>query len=139
MCQIETFAHFYDVKGSEYGPTSVLIHLLGNVEKGFTVKRGSFYPVPNVDSIVFRIDIENKYDKEEVLKAYKLSKALFLNRRKTILNNLGNYLKNKELALSYLTKLNILPNTRPEQISPEQYLSLSKLLNVWVNYSMNIQ
>ena len=130
MCQIETFAHFYDVKGSEYGPTSVLIHLLGDVEKSFTVKRGSFYPVPNVDSIVFRIDIENKYDKEEVLKAYKLSKALFLNRRKTILNNLGNYLKNKELALDYLTKLNILPNTRPEQISPTQYLSLSKLLNV---------
>ena len=130
MCQIETFAHYYDVKGSEYGPTSVLIHLLGNIEKCFGVKRGSFYPVPNVDSIVFRIDIDNKYKKEEVLMAYKLSKSLFLNRRKTILNNLGNYLKNKELALEYLTKLNILPNHRPEQIEPIKYLELSKLLNV---------
>ena len=130
MCQLETFAHFFDVKGSEYGSTSVLIHLLGNIEKGFIVKRGCFYPVPNVDSIVFKIDIENKYDKEEVLKAYKLSKSLFLNRRKTILNNLGNYLKDKEKALEYLTKLNILPNLRPEQIAPEKYLELSKLLNV---------
>ena len=139
MCQLETFAHFFDVKGSEYGPTSVLIHLLGNIEKGFIVKRGCFYPVPNVDSIVFKIDIENKYDKVEVLKAYKLSKSLFLNRRKTILNNLGNYLKDKEKALEYLTKLNILPNLRPEQIAPEKYLELSKLLNVWVNSFRNIQ
>ena len=130
MCQIETFAHFYDVKGSEYGPTSILIHLLGSIDKCFPVKRGSFYPVPNVDSVVFRIDIENKYDKDEVLKAYKLSKSLFLNRRKTILNNLGNYLKNKDEALDYLTKLNIAPNTRPEQIEPIKYLELSKLLNV---------
>ena len=130
MCQIETFAHFYDVKGSEYGPTSVLIHLLGNVEKLFQVKRGCFYPVPNVDSVVFKINMENKYPKDEVLKAYKLSKALFLNRRKTILNNLGNYLKDKSLANDYLTKLNIAPNMRPEQIAPEKYLELSKLLNV---------
>ena len=130
MCQLETFAHFYDVKGSEYGPTSILIHLLGNIEKGFVVKRGCFYPSPNVDSIVFRIDMENKHNKEEALKAYKLSKALFLNRRKTILNNLGNYLKDKQMALEYLTKLNILPNMRPEQIAPDKYLELSKLLNV---------
>ena len=139
MCQIETFAHFFDVKGSEYGPTSVLIHLLGNIEKLFAVKRGCFYPVPNVDSVVFKINIENKYPKEDVLKAYKLSKALFLNRRKTILNNLGNYLKDKNVANDYLTKLNIAPNLRPEQIAPEKYLELSKLLNVWVNINIKIK
>ena len=139
MCQIETFAHFFDVKGSEYGPTSVLIHLLGNIEKLFAVKRGCFYPVPNVDSVVFKINIENKYPKEAVLKAYKLSKALFLNRRKTILNNLGNYLKDKDVANDYLTKLNITPNLRPEQIAPEKYLELSKLLNVWVNENIKIK
>ena len=33
MIQQETFAHFYDVSGKEYGPTSVLIHLLGKIEK----------------------------------------------------------------------------------------------------------
>ena len=130
MCQLETFSHFYDLKGSEYGPTSILIHLLGNIEKGFVVKRGCFYPVPNVDSIVFKIDLTNKLNKDVALKAYKLSKALFLNRRKTILNNLGNYLKDKEKALDYLTKLNLAPNLRPEQIAPEKYLELSKLLNV---------
>ena len=31
MIQSETFNHFYDVTGKEYGPTSVLIHLLGNI------------------------------------------------------------------------------------------------------------
>ena len=130
MCQLETFAHFYDEKGSEYGPTSVLIHLLGKIEKIFTVKRGSFYPVPNVDSIVFKIEFERKYPLEEVLSTYKLSRALFLNRRKTILNNLGNYLKDKEKAKAILAKANIPENYRPEQISPIKYLELMKLLNV---------
>ncbi len=31
MIQSETLSHFVDVSGKEYGPTSVLIHLLGNM------------------------------------------------------------------------------------------------------------
>lgn len=130
MSQLETFNHFNDIKGSEYGPLSVLIHLLGEINKEFTVKRGSFYPVPNVDSIVFKILLNNDVNKVEIVKAYKLAKALFLNRRKTILNNLKNFLKDKDKAEDYLTKLNIPLNYRPEQILPEDYLKLSKLLNV---------
>ena len=129
MCQLETFAHFYDLKGSEYGPTSVLVHLLGNIEKVFVAKRGCFYPAPNVDSIVFRVDITNEHDRKEALGAYKLSKALFLNRRKTIHNNLGNYLRDKNKAKECLDKLGIPPNYRPEQISHLDYLKLYKLLN----------
>lgn len=129
MIQQETFAHFYDVSGKEYGPTSVLIHLLGKIERLFTVKPGSFYPAPKCNSVVFAIDINPDVDRDSVINAFKVSKQLFLNRRKTILNNLTNYLKNKELAVSTLEKLGINPLLRPEQLSPDTYLRISEYLS----------
>ena len=86
MIQSETLNHFLDISGKEYGPTSVLIHLLGNVEKLFVVKAGSFYPAPKCSSVVFAINIDSSKDRSKAIKAFKLSKQLFLNRRKTILN-----------------------------------------------------
>ena len=128
MIQSETLSHFIDVSGKEYGPTSVLIHLLGNIEKIFTVKAGSFYPAPKCSSVVFAININRNKDRLKAISAFKLSKQLFLNRRKTILNNLVNYLKNKELANKVCEDLQINPLSRPEQLSPEIYLSISEYL-----------
>ena len=128
MIQSETLNHFVDVSGKEYGPTSVLIHLLGNIEKLFTVKAGSFYPAPKCSSVVFAININSNKDRSKAIAAFKLSKQLFLNRRKTILNNLVNYLKNKELANKVCEDLIINPLSRPEQLSPEIYLSISEYL-----------
>lgn len=128
MIQSETLSHFIDVSGKEYGPTSVLIHLLGNIEKLFTVKAGSFYPAPKCSSVVFAINIDPNKDRLKAISAFKLSKQLFLNRRKTILNNLVNYLKNKELANKVCEDLRINPLSRPEQLSPEIYLSISEYL-----------
>ena len=129
MIQQETLAHFYDVSGKEYGPTSVLIHLLGNIEKLLTVKAGSFYPAPKCSSVVFTINIDPSKDRTTAIKVFKLSKQLFLNRRKTILNNLTNYLKNKDLALKTLNDLSIDSLLRPEQLSPEKYLAISEYLS----------
>ena len=128
MIQSETLSHFYDVSGKEYGPTSVLIHLLGNIEKLFTVKAGSFYPAPKCNSTVFAIDINTRIDRFSAIRAFKVAKQLFLNRRKTILNNLINYLKDKEAANKVCIDLNINPLLRPEQLSPEMYLAISEYL-----------
>ena len=129
MIQQETFAHFYDVTGKEYGPTSVLIHLLGNIEKLLTIKAGSFYPAPKCSSVVFAINIDEEKARDNALKAFKLAKQLFLNRRKTILNNLTNFLKNKDLALKTLNDLSIDSLARPEQLSPDKYLAISEYLS----------
>ena len=128
MIQSETLNHFMDVSGKEYGPTSVLIHLLGSIRKLFTVKAGSFYPAPKCSSVVFAIDIDSTKNRLKAINSFKLSKQLFLNRRKTILNNLVNYLKDKELANKVCDDLNINPLSRPEQLSPEIYLAISEYL-----------
>lgn len=128
MIQSETFAHFSDTSGKEYGPTSVLIHLLGKINKLFTVKAGSFYPAPKCNSVVFSIEIDQSKDRDKAVNAFKISKQLFLNRRKTILNNLVNYIKDKEKSAKLCDDLGINPLSRPEQLSPEIYLAISDYL-----------
>ena len=128
MIQSETYNHFSDASGKEYGPTSVLIHLLGNIEKLFTVKAGSFHPVPKCSSVVFAINIDSSKNRESAIKAFKLAKSLFANRRKTILNNLVNHLKDRDVANKVCLDLDINPLARPEQLSPEIYLAISDYL-----------
>ena len=129
MIQSETLAHFYDVSGKEYGPTSVLIHLLGNIEKLFIVKAGSFYPAPKCSSSVFAINIDPRIDRESAIRAFKVAKQLFVNRRKTISNNLLSIIKDKNLVNKLCDDLGLNPLLRPEQIAPEMYLRISEYLN----------
>ena len=128
MCQSEAFAHFNDIEGKEYGPASVLLHLIGKCQKKFIVKPGSFYPAPKCTSTVFIVDLNENRDLEEAKNIYLLTKQLFLNRRKTIFNILSTYLKDKDKATRVLEKCQISLNMRPEQLSPNQfkemYLSL---------------
>lgn len=123
MCQSEAFNRFYDLSGENYGPVSILLHLLGTSKKVLTVKPGSFYPAPKCNSLVFIFDSNPTVDKETAINVYKMSKTIFLNRRKTILNNLSN-VAGKEKAVSILKELNIEENRRPETISPADYLQI---------------
>lgn len=127
MCQKENFYHFFNTSGSEYGASSVLIHLLGNIKKEFEVKASSFIPMPKCQSTVFTITRNNDYDFDLVVKTYKVASKLFLNRRKTILNNLSSLI-NKEEAIKILETLNIGVILRPEEISPTKFYELTKLL-----------
>ena len=126
MIQAEALNRFIDTKGKEYGPASVLIHLLGNIKKHFIVKAGSFYPAPKCNSVVFEINVEDKYPRELAVEVYKLAKKLFLNRRKTLLNNLSNVC-GKEKAVDILQKLGIPETARSEEIVPERMLEIYKL------------
>ena len=127
MCQKENFAHFNDVSGSEYGPASVLIHLLGNIKKVFDVKPSSFVPMPRCQSTVFTISRNNTYDFDLARETYLLANRLFISRRKTVLNNLS-ILVNKDEAIKILETLNIDAILRPEEISPREFYELTKLL-----------
>ena len=128
MCQLEAFDRFNDLEGEKYGPASILIHLLGEVKKLLVVKPGCFYPAPKCNSVVFVFHKKEQNTFEEVVGTYKLSSSLFLNRRKTIYNNLKTYLGNPEKANELLEKLGINPMARPENIKPEIYLKMYQLI-----------
>ena len=129
MIQNEALNRFYDISGKEYGPVSVLLHLIGDINKLFTVKAGSFYPVPKCSSVVFVINVDNHTSREEATNAFALAKQLFLNRRKTIQNNLSNIIKDKGFVQKLCEDLNINPLARPEDLSPETYLEIYRYIN----------
>lgn len=131
MIQTEAFNRFHDLEGKDYGPASILIHLLGNSKRLFNVKAGCFYPVPKCGSTVFEINIDQSSDRELAINIYNLSKNLFLNRRKTILNNLVNYLHDKEKSEFICNTCGISLTKRPEELTPNDfrniYLELTKV------------
>ena len=129
MCQAEAFNRFNDLSGKEYGPASILVHLLGECKRVLTVKPGSFYPAPKCSSVVFSIKISENVDRQKCLDVYKLSKKLFLNRRKTIYNNLSSYLGDKNEAEYILNELAIPLIKRPEELSPDVFVKLCDCLS----------
>ena len=131
MCQAEAFNRFNDLSGKEYGPASILVHLLGRIKKELIVKPGSFYPSPKCSSIVFTISFTSDADRKLALEVYKMAKNLFLNRRKTIYNNLSNFLGDKAKAECILNELQISLNKRPEELSPEVFVNIYKK---WKSY-----
>lgn len=124
MIQLEALNRFIDLEGKNYGPISILVHLLGDIKKLFNVSKGAFVPSPKIDSVVFEINIDETKDRDLAIKVYKFAKALFLNRRKTIYNNLSKYLNDKNQAEEALNALSISLNTRPEEIDPESFKKL---------------
>ena len=49
---------------------------------------------------------------------------MFINRRKTIHNNLSSFLGDKNLSMNILSAVQIEPNRRPEDISPKEFVSI---------------
>ena len=71
--------------------------------------------------------LNEKEGKDKFLEVYKLAKKLFSNRRKTIYNNLSNYLNDKIKAENVLNKLNVPLNKRPEELSPEIFVRIYEI------------
>jgi 16S rRNA (adenine1518-N6/adenine1519-N6)-dimethyltransferase len=95
------------------------------------VPRNSFIPAPNVDSAIVKLDviehIERKPKSEEHF--YALVRASFVQRRKTLLNNIhAKYGIEKEKIASYLEDLGLNPQIRAENLSVSDFISLSDFL-----------
>ncbi len=87
------------------------------------VSKNDFLPRPKVDSIVIEfIPHEKQIGTKDFVKILKI---LFSSRRKTVLNNLAEYLENKDLAISILNKCKINPNYRAERLSQEEIIAIA--------------
>lgn len=129
MVQKEAFDRLTaKVNTKEYAPISIFLEYVGGVELISRVSRHSYIPEPHVDSLVFQINVNKKESNIDEINFFKVTKAMFLMRRKTILNNLTNYLKDKNKAEKILGELNCSTSTRPEQLDLDFYLKLAKKL-----------
>ena len=86
-------------------------------------------PAPKVDSAVIRMDLRKNtaLTEEEQRRFFKIVRAAFCQRRKTLLNSLSNGLSiSKSEAGALLDKADIPQNARAEQLTMEDFLHLCK-------------
>lgn len=123
------------VGSRESGAITVGVNYYGTVKQLFGVSRGSFMPSPNVDSAVIRIDIdrEQRLSSEEEKFFFRMVKAGFSQRRKTLANSLCSMLGiAKNDVYTSLSDLGISESVRIEALTMEQLMALTKVL---MNYS----
>ncbi len=114
----------------EYGAITAAIALKGSAKLVKKVSRNLFYPRPNVDSAVVKITFERGRVEVKSEKAYRQTvKCAFLNRRKTLENNLVNFFKlTREQAKTILAQAGVEEKARGETLSPERLAKLSDIL-----------
>lgn len=97
----------------------------------FDVDRTNFEPSPKVDSAVIKLTPKKTKDIELLSEKlfFSIIKASFSQRRKTILNSLSSNLKiSKDTLKKLLEKTNILTDSRAENLTLQQYGTLSNLI-----------
>ena len=114
----------------EYGSITAAIALKGRAKVVKRVSRNLFYPRPNVDSAVVKIEFEWGRIAVKDERAYRQTvKCAFLNRRKTLENNLVNFFKlTREQAKEILDKTGVADKARGETLSPQMLAKLSDVL-----------
>jgi len=111
----------------DYGAITAAIDIAADAEILKRVNRNIFYPVPNVDSAIVKITSnKNKYNYSD-LKTYKDTvKYSFMNRRKTLVNNLILGFKFTRAQSEELLKaVDIDLKARGETLSTFQFVQLS--------------
>lgn len=98
----------------------------------FEVDRKSFWPVPEVDSAIIRIVPTRKnIFKEERKNFFRLVKAGFSAKRKTLSNNLATSLQlDKKIVEEKLAQAGLLPSVRAQELSVENWEKLRKLFEL---------
>lgn len=117
--------------GKDFGALSVAVQFYCDTEIVAKVPRHLFVPQPNVDSIVIalRVRPERKYrvDSEDLF--FKVVKAAFGQRRKTLLNSIasmGNL--SKDMVKEALEEAGIDPKRRGETLSLDEFANLSNVI-----------
>lgn len=114
----------------EYGAITVAIALRGTAKIVKKVGRNMFYPAPNVDSAVVKIDFtENALPVKDKDMYRKTVRCAFLNRRKTLENNLmKSFSFSRETAAEILNRAGVEEKARGETLSPKRLAALSDIL-----------
>lgn len=120
---------------ADYSAITLAIEMAGSAKITRNVSRNMFYPSPNVDSAVVRIDIDrHKLNGENAPLLHKLVRSSFAMRRKTLANNLSNAFGiSKQDATGLIQRAGFEPMVRGEALSLEDYKKLARVLDDAIN------
>lgn len=112
----------------DYGSFSCFIRYYTRPKKLFFITRTCFRPTPKVDSCFLQLEIRQeppvKIENEELL--FKIIRATFNKRRKTLRNSLKGIIAPEELE-EFFVKYNIDSNIRPESLTLQDFAKLTKI------------
>ena len=117
-----------------FGSLSIAVQYYMTAKVAFIVPRTVFVPAPNVDSAILKMvrRPEPAVAVEDESFFFKVSKASFTHRRKTLWNNLTGYFGKTEEVKDKLTKAldqaGLAPSVRGEALSLAEFASLADAL-----------
>ena len=117
-----------------YGSLSIAVQYYMTAKVAFIVPRTVFVPAPNVDSSILKMvrRPEPAVAVEDEKFFFKVSKASFIHRRKTLWNNLTGYFGKTDEIKDKLTKAldqaGLSPSVRGEALGLEEFASLADAL-----------
>jgi 16S rRNA (adenine1518-N6/adenine1519-N6)-dimethyltransferase len=109
----------------KYGSFTCFIEYFAEPKKFFYIKKNSFYPAPKVDSCFLQLSIRENPPvllKDEKL-FFKIIRAAFNQRRKTLKNSLKEVIPRKNIE-DFLKMRGLDQNIRPENLSLEDFAFL---------------
>ena len=117
-----------------YGSLSIAVQYYMTAKVAFIVPRTVFVPAPNVDSAILKMVRRDQpaVAVQDEKFFFKISKASFVHRRKTLWNNLTSHFGKSEETKSKLTAAlegaEISPSVRGEALSLEEFARLADAL-----------
>lgn len=112
------------VNTKDYNALSIITQYRCHVKSVMKVPKNVFMPKPNVDSAVLQFSFKELTEDLDEESFFAMIKGCFKQRRKTILNNFGDYVEDKQKARIFLQKAGIEENRRAESLTLEDFKHL---------------
>ncbi len=113
------------------GAVTIAVNYYSTAEILFGVSKNCFLPPPNVESAVIRLNIRKEplFLNINEQNFFKLVKASFIHRRKTLVNSVSSALNiNKEIVLNALKAENLPCTVRAENLSLNNFANISEYI-----------
>jgi 16S rRNA (adenine1518-N6/adenine1519-N6)-dimethyltransferase len=129
MTQREVGERLAAAPGSKtYGQPSVLVAYFAAARVAAQISRRVFYPEPNVDSVLVRIDRRAPPEGSDHETFAALVRAGFSQRRKSLRNSLAPLVGSPARAEGLLEAAGIDPGTRAERLPLDRFVALEQVL-----------
>jgi len=110
-----------------YGYMNLFLQFYTSLHYAFKVTKSCFYPAPKVDSAVITLEVKEPQQNIDADKFFQMLRCAFQMRRKTLRKSLQKMYPDIEKAL---TRANLDPKARPEQLTLEEFIALYHLSKI---------
>ena len=116
------------VNSEDYNALSLIVQYLFDVKLEMNVSKNCFYPIPQVDSAVVSFTPKRKRDFVYEEKLFAFIENCFKQRRKTLHNNLKDFLSSDKIEKIY-SNLNFKDNVRAQELLLNDFIKMYEVTN----------